>query len=286
MPNVTLSFNVKRPTGLLNSSQLDGADRGLALLKALQAAISGTNQSDGLMFNVTDVESLGAIAYAGQAIAAILIATGVNTAGATVCGTALSVAIGASDAATMTALAAAIRASTAVNRRVTATNVSMRVTLATVTAGQYIDICGVRFTAVNGTPVKFGEFDMSGTDTADALSLVTAINRHPSLALRYRALSVAGLVYVFPTNNRTLYPTVDKWAGITNPGSFTTFTINQRYPAAGDACAVLAIVPGDIGNECRLDTATGINVTLATNGTAGFLGLGTGGGTDPKFLLP
>jgi hypothetical protein len=97
---------------------------------------------------------------------------------------------------------------------------------------------------------------------------------------------VAGWCYVFPTTSRTLTPTQDKWAAITNPGSFTTFTINAANPVAGDACAVLAIVPGDIGNEVRLSTPTGTNVTVATNGTAGFLGNGTGGGTAPTFNLP
>jgi hypothetical protein len=285
MPNFTATFNVKRPTGL-GATARSGTEVLRYLLNAVESAIAGTNQSDGVMFNVTDIESLGAIAYAGQAIGAIIIGAVVDTAGATVCGTVLSTAVGADGAATMTLLAAAIRASTAVNRKVTATNISMRVTLATVTAGQFIVIGGVKFIAVNGTPVNFGEFDMSGNDTADALSLVTAINRHPQTALRYRALSVAGLVHVFPTTSRTLTPTQDKWAAITNPGSFTTFTINAPNPVAGDSCAVLAIVPGDIGNECRLSTPTGTNVTVATNGTAGFLGLGTGGGSSPTFNLP
>lgn len=284
MPNVNISFNVKRPTGL-GATARSGSEVGRYLVNALQAAVSGQNQCDGLIYNVTDVEALGAIAYAGPALGAIILGAVVDTAGATVCGTVFSVAVGATAAETMTSLAAAIRASAAVNRRVTATNISMRVTLATVTAGQYIDICGVRFTAVNGTPVNFGEFDMSGNDTADALSLATAINRHPSMALRYRALSVAGLVYVFPTTSRTLTPTQDKWAAITNPGSFSTFTLTAPNPVAGDACAVIAAVPGDIGNECRLSTPTGTNVTVSTNGSAGFLGLGTGGAT-PNFNLP
>lgn len=284
MPNVNISFNLKRPTGLLNTSRA-GSQVLKYLREVLDSADEGTNQCDGLIYNVTDVEALGSIAYAGPAIGAIIIGAVVDTAGATVAGTVFSVAVGADGATTMTSLAAAIRASAAVNRRVTATNVSMRVTLATVTAGQYIDICGVRFTAVNGTPAAFGEFDMSGNDTADALSLATAINRHPSTAMRYRALSVAGLVYVFPTTSRTLTPTQDKWAAIVNSGSFTTFTINAPNPVAGDACAVLAAVPGDIGNECRLSTPTGTNVTVATNGSAGFLGLGTGGAV-PYFNLP
>jgi hypothetical protein len=284
MPNVTISFNVKRRTGLLNSSQV-GAEADKYLLEELQAAVSGTNQSDGIIYSANDDVSLGSTAYAGPAIAALVMASSSGSVGGSIAGTAITVTWATSDTASSTALAAAIRASTAVNRKVTATNVAMRVTLASVTAGQYIDICGVRFTAVNGTPADFGQFDMSGTDTADATSLALAINRHPSTAMRYRAVSSAGLVYVFPTTARTLSPTQDKWAAITNPGGFTTFTINTAVPTAGAVTAIIAAVPGDIGNEVRL-TASGTNVTAITNGTAGFLGNGTGGGTVPYFNLP
>ena len=73
-------------------------------------------------------------------------------------------------------------------------------------------------------------------------------------------------------------------SGVGTPVSATTFTINTAIPTAGAVTAILATVPGDIGNEVRL-TASGTNVTAITNGTAGFLGHGTGGAV-PYFKLP
>lgn len=285
MPNVTLQFNVKRATGLLNSSQAAGADAGNYLLRALQAAVSGRNQSDGLVYSVNDATALGDSAYAGEALAALVMTGSSGAVGGTIAGTLVTVVWATSDTASSTALVAAIRASAAINRKVTATNLAMKVTLATVLAGQYIDICNVRFTAVNGAPVNVGEFDMSGADTADALSLAQAINRHPAMALRYRAVSSVGAVFIFPSTSRALTPTVDKWAVITNPGSFSTFTINTAIPTLGPTTAILASVAGDIGNEVRC-VASGTNVTALTSGSAGFLGHGMGGGVDPKFYLP
>ena len=286
MPNVTISFNVKRKTGLLNSGRQD-SEAGRYLLNALQAAIAGTNQSDGIVFTANEDGSLGATAFAGPAIAGLTMASSSGAVGGTVAGTLITVAHTGNDTTSSTALAAAIRASASVNRKVTATNVFMSVTLATVTAGQYIDICGARFTAVNGTPVKFGDFDMSGADAADATSLALAINRHPTTAMRYRALSSGASVLVFPTTNRTItaQSTQDKWAAIVNSGSFTTFTVGVKVPTAGATTAIIASQPGDLGNECRL-TASGTNVTAVTNGSAGFLGNGTGGGTVPYLTVP
>lgn len=284
MPNLHISLNLKRPTGLLNTSKL-GSNAGQYLLEALQSAISGTNQCDGLIYNVTDVEALGSIAYAGPAIAALVMATSSGDVGGTIGGTLITVAHATSDTASSTALAAAIRASATHNRKVTATNVAMKVTLATAIAGNYLDVCGVRFTGVAGAVAKFGDFSIDTSDTAAGASLALAINRHPSTAMRYRAVSSAGAVYVFPTTARTIGPTVDKWAAIVNSAPFATITVNVAVPTAGVVTAIMATVAGDIGNEVRM-TASGTNVSAITNNaSAGFLGNGTGGAV-PYFDLP
>jgi hypothetical protein len=284
MPNITVSANVLRRTGLNNAGRQDST--GLRyLINALQAAESGLNQSDGFLVSVNDDVALGNAAFSGQAVAMLVASSGSGSVGGSICGTAITVTWATSDTASMTALAAAIRGNTSVNRRVTATNISMGVTLASVTAGQQLNVCGALFTAVNGTPVNIGEFDMSGTDTADATSLALAINRHPSLALRYRAVSSAGAVRIFPTTARTISPLTisDKFAGVLSFAS--TITVNTQFPVATAFCAVLADVPGDIGNECRL-TASGTGMTAVTNGTTNFLGNGTGGGTAPYLVVP
>lgn len=289
MPNVNISFNVKQPTGLLNSSQL-GSNAAQYLLEEFQAAVSGTNQSDGIIYNVNESVALNDEAYAGPAIAALFIdeASAVDEVGGTIgkAATAVVVVYATSGVATATALAAAIRANTTVNRKVTATNVAMVVTLSTVTAGQYLDVCNVRFTGVAGTVVKYGDFSIDTSNTAAALSLALAINRHPSTAMRYRALSVAGVVYIVPSTYRTLTPTMDKWAVLSNPGSFTTIALTARVPAANARCFVLAVTPGDAGNEIAL-AASGTGVTQLTNSaTAGYLGNGTGTGRTNYLDLP
>lgn len=275
MPNVTITMNLRRPTGLLNASSL-GTRAGLYLIDLLQEAISGKNQCDGIVYSVTDNALLGTGAFAQPAIAGVVMATASGAVGATIGGVLVTVAHTGNDVTSSTALAAAIRALGTVNRKVTATNVSMRTTLTAVTAGQFIDFAGVRFTAVAGAAARHGEFSIAGTDVADALELCLAINRHPSTTLRYAAVSNANTVFVFPTTNRAIGPTQDKWAQITNPGGFTTFVLNVAVPAVGPVTAVLATVPGDIGNEVRL-AASGLGTTAATGGAVGFLGHGDGG---------
>jgi hypothetical protein len=284
MPNVTICFNLRRKTGLLTNVVTRGEAQRY-LMNTLQSAITGGNQSDGLLYSVNDDTNIGGTAFAQVAGGALVASGAAGAVGGTICGTLITTATLGSDTLTMTALAAAINASTAVNRRVEATNLAARVTLASVLAGQYIDICNTRFTAQTAAVADFGQFVRGVSDTADAASLALAVNRHPAMALKYFALSVAGLVYVFPSTPRTLSPTVDKWAGIINSGSFTTFTVNSREMVAGAACAVLASTPGDIGNEARL-TASGTGMTAATNGSAGFLGNGNGGGVSANFTLP
>lgn len=284
MPNLRISINSRRPFGLMGARSR-GSESGRWLLNALEAAISGKSPSPSIMWDVNDDTALGATAFSSPAVAGLSMASSSGAVGGTIGGTLITVTWATSDTASSTALAAAIRASATHNRKVTATNLSMRVSLATVTAGQYIDICGIRFTAVNGTPANVGEFDMSGADSADAASLAQAIMRHPSLAGRYVALSSSGSVYVFPSSDRSGNVMGTKFEAITNPGGFSTLTVNVATLTAGAVTAVIAATGGDIGNEVRL-TASGTNVTAVTNGSAGFLGNGCGGGVAPQFLLP
>lgn len=293
MPNVQISFNTRRPLGLLRSRSI-GSDAGRYLLEALQSAISGTNQSDGVMYSANDTEALGDAAHLGQALAAVFIdtATMSGDVGADI-GAAASVTVAAASYATgalaATALAAAINADATMNRFATATNIEMQLAVASVTAGQFVDVCGVRFTARAGAPTKMGEFNISGSDTADALSLAQAINQHPSLALRYRAWSAVAVVHIVRTTALGL-DTGNKAAGLTfegltNPGPFTTFTLTTPRPAVSAYCTILCAVPGDIGNQVPM-IANGTGVTALTNGTAGYLGQGTGGGTVPYLTVP
>ena len=69
------------------------------------------------------------------------------------------------------------------------------VTCASVSAADTVTINGVVFTAVNGGTPGANEFDMSGTDTADATSLAAAINASvSSLVQGYVSASSSGAV--------------------------------------------------------------------------------------------
>src|SRR5262245_53983408 len=85
-------------------------------------------------------------------------------------------------AGSVTAAAVAVADTFSINgQALTATEAraNCTVTLATVNAGDTVTVNGVVFTAVNGSPTG-NQFDMSGSDAADAATLVTAINASAS----------------------------------------------------------------------------------------------------------
>jgi uncharacterized membrane protein len=282
MPNLRIELNTRRPLGLLRSRTV-GSEALRQLVNALSSVECGQNQSDGVMWSCNDDTALGNTAFDGPAVAMLVMTGSSGAVGAQIGGVLTTVAWATSDTASQTALAAQIRALATVNRKVTATNVAAKFTIASALAGQYVDAMGTRFTAISTTPANAGEWQRGVSDTADALSLSLAINRHPSTALRYRAVSVLGVVWVFCSTDRSLQP--NKLEQVTNPGSFSTITIQNAVPVAGPNLAIIAVNSGDIGNEVRA-VASGTNVTIVTAGSVGFLGHGTGGGILPVFLLP
>lgn len=279
MSTLQIHISARRQLGLLRSSTI-GSEALRHLANVLQDIASGREPSDGVSWNANDATALGSEAFLSPAAGVLVCSGGAGAMGATIDGTLVTAAFSTSDTVTAGLIAAAIRANTSVNRKVTATNIGMQLTLASVTAGQFIDICNTRFTAVSGAPANFGEFDMSGSDTADATSLALAINRHPSLSMRWKAVSSAAVVYLFPTTDRA----GRQFETIVNSGPFTTFTVQQATPAAGTKVGIIAINPGPIG-ECCTVVASGTGVTYST-ANAGKLGGAMGGGSTPYYVLP
>lgn len=148
----------------------------------------------------------GVQAYAILALASCAALTGVKINGVTF--TALSTGtpntaspfqqfvISGTDAADATSLAAAINACTAagIAGLVQAGNLSCDVTLATVVAGDFLTLDGIRLTATQMATDRNDTFLMSGTDTADATSLAATINAHPYLRRKVLATSSSGVV--------------------------------------------------------------------------------------------
>jgi len=259
--------NYKRPFGPVQTKQ-----EGLRhYLNQLTGSASGDVESPSVFVLQNDGVALDAASYSGQAIGVLIGASLEGELTATIGATAVAVATGASDLATMTALAAAIRANTTVNQFATASNLQAYMTLATVLAGTTVKVCGITFTAVAtaGDVVTAEQFSISGNDTADALALANAINRHPALAGRIRALSIAGVVRC------VLLDSARSGVEAIGDASASTITINQATFVASTYCYVIAAVPGVIGNFVTV-TVSGTGLTYATNGTAGQLGSGTG----------
>ena len=278
MPNFNLTVNYRRPFAPPLGNVLTGNATPTIndwVRRFVSAVDTGNIEADFIQAGWADDVAVGSNAYATPAMAMLVLSGGAGAVGGTLAGTLVTTTWATSDTASCTALAAAIRANTSVNRIVTASTREMRVTLASVVAGTTVRICGQVFTAVATAAniVAFGDFNIDGTDTQDATALALAINRHPSLAGRVIAVGNVGAVHIFLVEDR---PPV-AFECITNP-SAATITVNVATPTAGTRVAVIAAVPGPIGNEVRA-TASGTGMTIVTGGSAGLLGGGTGGVT-------
>ena len=83
--------------------------------------------------------------------------------------------------------------------QVAAVKASGTVTLASVNAADTVTINGVVLTAVSGAPAA-NQFDMSGTDTVDAVSFCAAVAANATLAGLVTAANVAGVVTLTAIN--------------------------------------------------------------------------------------
>lgn len=272
MPNLRLSVNVRRPIVAGQWLQKEGLQH---ILKFLEGCFAGTVECERVKWGYDDTVAIGALAYASPAAAALVFATSSGTVGAVIGGASKTVTWATSDTASASALAAAIRADATVNRIVTATNKLAKLTLAAVLAGDSVVVWGKKFTAIaNGaTPRNDGEFSVGASDTASGTNLAAAINRHPALAGVCVAVSILGVVYVGHADDRAPLA----FEALRAPSS-TTIAVNVASPTAGAVTMLVCAVPGQVGNAIAA-TATGTNVTIATNGTTGYLGGGTGGST-------
>lgn len=275
MPSMQIFINTRDPIGPNVWTGKEGIQHVINFLNAVQG---GQRTCDSIKFGWNDSVSIDALSSLGQACGLVTMASSSGAVGVVVGGVTATVTWAASDTASSTALAAAIRALTTVNGFVTASNLLMKATCATVLAGTTIEVGGAVFTAIaNGvTPTVHGQFSIGANDTATALNLATAINRHPSCVGRYRAASIAAVLYVGLPDNRTPLPIDAIRNPLTSAGATaTTITLDASVPTAGVSTMLFAAQPGLCGNFVTA-VASGTNVTYATNGTAGQLGSGTG----------
>jgi hypothetical protein len=251
-----------------------GTRKNSALLRQyanwLVSALAGTAKVQGF-------EAMQNTAAAKRAAALLVYSGASGTVGITINGVNVTVATGASDTATMTSTVAAVNASSnaLVQYLVEASNTRGTVALASVVAGTKLQLGQYEFVAVSGTPTNYGQFDISGSNAADAASLVSAINQHPAAGRYYHAFAASGsaTVQVFrfatPPNGTRFSATA------------TTMTIVQSV-AAATGC-VRSINRNTYGN-CITVAASGTGASI-TDSQARLIG-GTGDSVALQQGLP
>ena len=273
-----ISLNFKRPLGPLQWVSTSGV---ASVVRFLEGVMAGHREGEDLKFLYNDSIAANSFAsYASQA-ASLLVATAATGAvGGIVGATTVTVTAAGGDTATMTALAAAIRANATAGQISTATSSLAQLTCTTVAAGATVNVWNITFTAIGSaaTPLVAGQFSAGVSDAACALNLANAINQHPALAARVTAVSVAGVVFIGRVDQFNAARPVER---ITSPTA-TTITIQAPVCVPGARCMVFASVPGLLGNEMRV-AASGTGMTAATNNAVAGLCFGGGGGGLPAF---
>lgn len=269
MPTLHVDISQRRPFGRNFRGQVILRE----IVNQLTSMRAGKRSCDMLSVAVNDTAASGNVN--GHAVGVHVMTGLTGPVGLTLAGVLTTVTASGGDVPSTSAIAAALRAA-ASGGAAFAVNRIAQVTLVGVTAGSTITVFGTVFTAVNGAATVApgnGLFDMSGADTADATSLALAINTHPSLVGRCRAVNSAGVLYVGMMDDRAANPRNGESIILPGPG----FTVNVSIPASAAVLMVFASIPGLIGNEVRsVASGTGVGA-LVTNGAAGLLGHGRGG---------
>lgn len=158
--------------------------------------------------------------------------------------------ISGADAADATAFCAAVVASTDAHvlGQATACNLAGTVALASVAAGETLNINGRTYTATNRATGVIGDFSITGTDTADGDALAAAINADPGLNKLAVAINASGTVTVRQRSGTTGLKMSKIGAGITLGG------LSSGRLAAVAVALVSSLVPGSLGNSLSVKT--------------------------------
>lgn len=254
--SLALLLNQTDALNIANPETRSGRELLRMLINHLEGIAGGNKRADRLSLWVD-----GAIPQ--RASGTLALSSGSGAVGGTINGVTVTDTWATSDTNSAGLIAAAINASTnaLVQYFVQASNWAGTVALASVAAGDVVEICGYRFKAKAGGVLQDGEFDQSGSDTADAASLVTQINKRAGLRDLVFASSSSGTV------------TLRQWSGASSAGVITgsaTFTITAL--AATATVLVSSLLPGIAGNAITL-AASGTGVTASAARLANGTGL-------------
>lgn len=244
------------------------------LINEMMASLSGSAGDGDFSFQYDTAE----VAHANAGLA---VSSGSGSVGATLNGVATTATWATSDTVAAGLIANAIASSTTarVKGMFLANNLTATITLASVLAGQYVDVCGTRFTATSGTPAQIHSgqnaytFDIAGSDAADATALAAAINAAPNLSRFVFAVPVSNAVRLF-ARKATWSSTTSTWswpASSRQPkniitASAATFTLSANTLAAGAFVGVQSVAGGAVGNVHTI-AASGTGVTVLNSET-------------------
>lgn len=251
---------VRHPKGVIpnrDPSEMGGAD--MAELARFFESLAG-GMSPGQPGDVTVNLHRGSTdAAPKRATQTSTIASGNGTTTITINGVAIAITWATSDANSASLLAAAVNASAdaLIAGLVQACNLACTIAVASLTAGQWVDIDGVRFTArATATPRRPDEFAIGATDTATGDNLRDKINDHPRLRDVFLASNSSGTVTLRQLTGTTGKHVYKEGAGITLGG------LSSGLLAATGTVLYSSIQKSKLAN-CITTAATGTNHTAA-----------------------
>lgn len=273
MPVTTVHFRHRRPMDYGTAPGSTTISRRASALFRRYANLIKAGAAD------AQADSEYVLAYSpndpASASCALAMSAGSGAVGGIINGVTVTATAAGGDTNSCGLVAAAINASAnaLVQGLVTASNLSTLLTLASVTAGTEIRICGTRFVATSGVPpqiVSGGNvcnFDISGSDTADALALANAINASPGCSRFIFAVVSTNTVRLFA--RQWLFSGTATFAWPTAPGtpanfvdaSAATVTVSATSLAASAFVGIIATQPGLFGN-CMTIALSGTGVTV------------------------
>jgi hypothetical protein len=232
-------------------------------MSAVMEYIDGLSQ--GSLRGVAKIYADGAAAK--YAYGTLVLSSGSGAVGGTINGVTVTDTWATNDINSAGLVAVAINASTnaLVQYFVTASNIAGTAALASVAAGTKFGFDGIEFTAVANDTARPHQFAISGSNTADAAALVTAMVAMPYLNDKYIITSSSGTVTIAQRSGGATVGTHQKMFA-----SATTFTLTQL--AATATCYLSALQAGIWGNVLTL-VASGTGVTASGARLTGGTGL-------------
>jgi hypothetical protein len=231
------------------------------IVNEMRSAIAGSAGDGDFSFKYDPAE----VAHANAGLA---ISGGSGAVGATLNLVPTTVAWATSDtvAAGLIAYAIASSAAAKVKGMFVANNLTAAITLGTLTAGQYVDICGTRFVATNGPPAQAGiwptanTFDVSGGSASGAAALAAAVNISPKLSRSVFAISIASVVRFF-ARRATWNPSTLTWSWPSGSRQPSNILSTGNVLAPGAFVGIQSVDGGVIGNIHTI-AASGTGVTV------------------------